>query len=635
MKESDPSTQEKNQTSKSVIDTSKMSEGQRAALEITEAARNTNIKETSFVADLFMGRWRPDKMFPYQPEPPEQKAEADAFLEKLKTFLNEKVDADLIDRTGEVPQEVLDGLAELGAFGIKIPKEYGGLGLSQSAYCRASTLLGSHCANLFALLSVHQSVGVPQPLMLFGTEEQKKTFLPRVAGGEISAFALTEDKVGSDPARMETTADPSDDDDHFILNGEKLWCSNGLKAGVIIVTAKTPPVEIKGRKKEQITAFVLDMKTPGIEIICRCHFMGLRALYNGVVRFTNVRIPRENIVAGEGRGLKVALTTLNAGRLSIPASCVGLSKRCITISRSWSKNRIQWGSPIGEHSAIADKLRRIAANTFAMEAMISLTARQVDQDKNADIRLEAAICKMWGTEKAWESIDHTLQLCGGRGYETQKSLQDRGEIPLPIERMMRDARVNTIFEGSSEIMRLFIMREALDPHLKAGGAVVNSQLPMGERFKAALKAFGFYASWYPKQWLPSGGNLPPETHKKISRHMGYVAKQSRRMARRLFHKMALIGPSLEKRQVLLGRFADIGADLFVISASCAYASWLLKEQNSEEESILRILDDACLLAQERINQSFAGIRKNSDQHGYEVAQEVMDEKFTWMENGIS
>ena len=530
----------------SVIDTSKMSEGQRAALEITEAARNTNIKETSFVADLFMGRWRPDKIFPYQPEADEKKAEADAFLAKLKTFLNDKVDADEIDRTGEVPQEVLDGLAAIGAFGIKVPKEYGGLGLSQSAYCRASTLLGSHCANLFALLSVHQSVGVPQPLMLFGTEEQKKKFLPRVAGGEISAFALTEDKVGSDPARMETTAELSEDGKDFIVNGEKLWCSNGLKAGVIIVTAKTPPKEVKGRKKEQITAFVLDMDTPGIEIICRCHFMGLRALYNGVVRFTDVRIPRENIVAGEGRGLKVALTTLNAGRLSIPASCVGLSKRCLSISRSWAKNRIQWGVPIGKHSAIADKVRRIAANTFAMEAMIAITARRVDEDKNADIRLEAAICKMWGTEKAWESVDHTLQLCGGRGYETQKSLEERGEIPLPVERMMRDARVNTIFEGSSEIMRLFIMREALDPHLKAGGAVVNTQLPMADRFEAALRAAGFYGIWYPKTWLPSGGGLPAGTHENVSKHMRYVAKTSRQMARKLFHQMALIGPTLEK-----------------------------------------------------------------------------------------
>lgn len=629
------SSQEKDTSAQDTIDTSKMSDGQRAALEITEAARITNIKENSFVADLFMGRWSPDKIMSYEPESAEQKADADAFIAKLKTFLNEKVDADLIDRTGEIPQEVFDGLTEIGAFGIKVDKKYGGLGLSQAGYCRACTLLGSHCANVFALISVHQSIGVSQPLMLFGTEEQKQEFLPRMTSGEIAAFALTEDKVGSDPARMESFAELSDDGENYILNGQKLWCSNGLKASVIVVTAKTPPKEVKGKKKEQITAFVLDMKTPGIEIICRCRFMGLRALYNGVIKFTDVKIPKKNIIAGEGRGLKVALTTLNAGRLSIPAACVGISKRCIKITRSWSANRIQWGSPIGKHAAIADKVRRIAANTFAMEAMIAITSRQVDKDKNADIRLEAAICKMWGTEKSWESIDHTLQTCGGRGYETQQSLTDRGETPLPVERMMRDARVNTIFEGSSEIMRLFVMREALDPHLKAGGAAVNTQLPVSTRLKAATKAFKFYATWYPKQWLPKGTNLPDGTHKKIVKHMSYVSKTSRSMARKLFHKMVIHGPSLEKRQVLLGRFADIGADLFVIAAACSYSSWLLEQKDADKESILRILDDACFIAKERINESFSGIKKNKDQHGYDIAQEIIEDKFTWMEEGMT
>src|SRR5208337_3809385 len=220
----------------SLIDTSKMSDGQRAALELTEAARETEQKP-SFIGGLFMGSFDPPAAYPAQST--EDRDQGDAFLQKLEKFLHDKVDPDEIDRTGEIPEPVIEELAKLGAFGIKIPRQYGGLGLSQTNYCRAAMLLGSYCGNLTALLSAHQSIGVPQPLILFGTEEQKRRFLPRVAGGEISAFALTEMKVGSDPAKMETHAEPTPGGEAFIINGEKLWCTNGTKAKVIVVMAKT------------------------------------------------------------------------------------------------------------------------------------------------------------------------------------------------------------------------------------------------------------------------------------------------------------------------------------------------------------------------------------------------------------
>lgn len=611
---------------------SKMNEGQRAALQVTEAARESH-DDLSFVAQLFMGNWAPGKLYPVTEVDADEKTRADKFLADLAAFLKAHVDPDEIDRTGEIPDAVLAGLARLGAYGIKVPRAYGGLGFSQTTYCRACQLIASHCVNTFAHLSIHQSVGVPQPLMLFGTEEQKQKFLPRVAAGEISAFALTEGGVGSDPARMKTTATPTEDGEAFLLNGEKLWCSNGTRAGLAIVAAQTPPKLVDGKPRTQITTFVVEANSPGVEVVQRSQFMGHRAIYNGVLRFTNVRVPRANIVGGEGRGLKVALTTLNAGRLSIPASSIGVAKRSLQIAREWGKTRIQWGVPIGQHAAVAEKIRRIAAHTFAMEAMLIATSRIVDRDKHVDIRLEAAICKMWATEKAWSALDDLMQIRGGRGYETVESLRARGETPYPVERMMRDARVTTIFEGSSEILRLFIMREALDPHLKIAGVALNTERPWRERLASAAKAAGFYAWWYPKQWLPFGGAAPTDMHPRLAAHFGDVAALSRRLARTLFHQMVKFGPKLEKRQVLLARLADIGADLFAIAATCAYAQKLLREGEAEAK-LCTLVDDFVAQARLRIRQNFAGIAHNADQHGYELTQQVLAGEHTWIERGI-
>ncbi len=606
-------------TPASVIDTSKMSPEQRAALELTEAARE--VTREGFAGGLFMGKFDFDALCPYPQQSAEARDQGDAFIERLGTYLKEKVNPDEIDRTGEIPDEVFEGLAKLGAFGIKISTDYGGLGLSQTNYCRAAMLLGSYCGNLTALISAHQSIGVPQPLILFGTEEQKRRFLPRVAGGEVSAFALTEPKVGSDPAKMETYAEPTPDGQHFIINGEKLWCTNGVKAGVLVVMAKTPPKD--GRS--QVTAFIVNTDTPGVEIVRRCRFMGLKALYNAVVRFHDVKVPRENIILAEGKGLRVALTTLNTGRLTLPAGCTGFAKRCLEITRKWAAERVQWGAPIGKHAAIADKIARMAAEIFAMEAMTFYTASLVDKDKHADIRLEAAMCKLWASERAWEIIDSTMQIRGGRGYETAESLAGRGEEPIPVERMLRDCRINTIFEGSSEIMRLFIAREALDPHLKVGAPVLNTQLPGRVRLRAAMKAATFYAGWYPKQWLPfaSGEHL----HPKLARHVRWGERTAHHLARALFHVMARFGPKLEREQVLLGRFVDIGTELFAIAATCSRA------QSLGDAKSISLADYFCRLARLKIDSLFEGLHHNADRSGYKLAQEVMSGDYEWLEQG--
>jgi alkylation response protein AidB-like acyl-CoA dehydrogenase len=610
-----------------VIDTSKMSAGQRAALELSEGAREASQAERGFVGGLFMGRCQMEQIRPYPAQSGEDRDQGDAFLGQLRNFLAEHVDPDEIDRTGEIPDEVIAGLAKMGAFGIKISPEYGGLGLSQTNYCRAGMLLGSYCGNLTALLSAHQSIGVPQPLILFGTEEQKRRFLPRVAGGEISAFALTEPKVGSDPAKMETHAEPTGDGAHYILNGEKLWCTNGVKAGVIVVMARTPAPA--GKTRGGITAFIVDMDTPGIEVTHRCRFMGLKALYNAVVRFTNVRIPRENILLAEGKGLRVALTTLNTGRLTLPAACTGLAKRCLLVTRRWARDRVQWGAPIGKHAAVAEKLARMAAQTFAMESMVFYASSLVDRDKHADVRLEAALCKLWATERTWEIANETMQIRGGRGYETAQSLAARGEEPVAVERFLRDCRINTIFEGSSEIMRLFIAREALDPHLKVGAPMLNTQLPMKARALSAARAAIFYARWYPRQWLPAAHGTKG-LHPVLARHVRNAERASRRLARRLFHAMAKHGPKLEREQVLLGRFVDIGTELFAMLASCSRAQQMLEQ----ESNVLPLVDYFCLTSMSRVEELFRALGRNADRKGYKLAQEVMEGRLEWLERGV-
>ena len=616
-----------------VIDTSKMSQAQREALELTEAAR-TVTGYRSFAGDLFMGRFELDHVYPFPLQPAADVEAGQSFLAELNRILKHEVDADKIDADGEIPDALIDRLAKLGAFGVKVPKEYGGLGLSQTNYCRAAMLLGSVDGNLTALLSAHQSIGVPQPVKLFGTEAQKKKYLPRVARGEISAFALTENSVGSDPAKMTTRAEPTPDGTHFVINGEKLWCTNGVKAGVIVVMARTPGEVVNGKEKNKITAFIVEMNTPGVEVVTRCHFMGLRALYNGVIRFTNVKVPRENIVGGEGRGLKVALTTLNTGRLTIPAGCVGLMKRCLGFAREWAAERTQWGQAIGKHAAIADKIARIAANAFATEAMTMLTAALVDRD-HADIRLEAAMCKMFGSEAAWRAVDETMQIRGGRGYETAQSLKNRGEQPVPIERMMRDARINLIFEGSSEIMRLFLAREALDPHLKVAGGALDSRLPAGKRAAAAMKAAAFYAKWYPGLLLPGGG-VPSDFTSTFKPALGYVSKTSRRLARTLFHAMAKHGPKLERQQLTLGRIVDIGTELFAITATALYADALVKRRDEQypRAEIEQLVQSFVADARARIAASFAALAHNNDGRNYKLTQALLEGRHRYLRAGI-
>jgi alkylation response protein AidB-like acyl-CoA dehydrogenase len=604
---------------------------ERDAREVAEAAREKEWVKPSFVRELFLGNLRTDLLHPIPDPEPEAQKRGEQFMAAAREFLENEVDALEIEKTGKVPEHVIEGLRKLKAFGMKIPREYGGLELSQTMYGRAIAMIGSYSSALSVLLSAHQSIGVPQPLKMFGTPEQKKKYLPRFVNGQISAFALTEPDVGSDPARMEASAEPTEDGQAYILNGEKLWCTNGPIADVMVVMARTPAKE--GRKRRPITAFIVEADWPGVEVEHRCEFMGLRGIENGLMRFTNVRVPKENILWGEGKGLKLALITLNTGRLTIPATCAAAGKWCTRVAREFAAQRVQWGAPVGKHDAVAQMLGEIAAGAFAMEAVAEVSAALADAE-DYDIRLEAALAKMFNSETAWRISDLTMQIRGGRGYETAASLRNRGEPAIPVEQVMRDLRINLIFEGSSEIMRLFIAREAVDPHLQKAGKFIEPEASVGEKARDVVGLGAHMTRWYAgnvagwSRW-PRHGEFGD-----LADHIRWAERRARKLARALAVAMGRYGARLEKRQSVLFRMVEIGAELFAISAACAYAVKKVG-QNGADRGPVTLADLFCRHARRRIDETFDRIFDNDDVRTYKVAQEVLEGRHAWMETGIN
>jgi alkylation response protein AidB-like acyl-CoA dehydrogenase len=603
---------------------------EKKAREVAEAARETEWTRPSFAKGIYLGSFDLSLIHPYPRAAAEDAARGEDFLARLREYC-ETLDGARIERDAQIPDDYLAGLAELGVFGMKIPEAFGGLGLTMSYYGQALMLIGSVHPSMGALVSAHQSIGVPEPVKMFGTQEQKERFLPRCAAGAISAFLLTEPDVGSDPARLATTATLTEDGSAYVLDGVKLWTTNGVIAELLVVMATVPKRE---GQRGGISAFVVEADAPGVTVEHRNAFMGLKGLENGVTRLHQVRVPVENRLGREGQGLKIALTTLNQGRLSIPALCTAAGKWCLKIAREWSAERVQWGRQVGRHEAVATKLSFMAATTFALESVLDLSAQLADAGAN-DIRIEAALAKLWSSEMSCLIADELVQIRGGRGFETADSLAARGERAVPAEQVLRDLRINRIFEGSSEIMRLLIAREAVDAHLSAAGDLAVQDADLGQKARAAVKASGFYAGWLPK--LVVGKGTVPTSYDEfgsLARHLRYVERSSRKLARQTFYAMSRWQAKLEYRQAFLGRIVDIGAELFAMAATCTRAEMIRAEDPARGSAAYELADTFCAQSRVRVEALFDRLWHNTDAKDRHLASNVLGGEYTWLEAGV-
>ncbi|MGN9769052.1 acyl-CoA dehydrogenase family protein [Micromonospora sp. SD12] len=542
----------------------------------------------SFGKELLRGRLRIDLLDPLPDAGID--ADAEAFLARLRAFCTDKVDGRLIERDDRIPDEVVEGLRDLGAFAIKLPREYGGLGLSGVCYHRALMIVSSAHSSLGELLGAHQAIGLIQPLRLFGTDAQKRELLPRCVR-EISAFALTEPDIGNDPFRMRTTATPTDDGG-YRLDGVKLWTTNGTIAHLIVVMALVPPSE---SGPGGMSAFVVEADAPGVTVEHRSSFLGLRGLENGVVRLHGVRVPQGRRIGPEGQGLQVALAAQDTGRLSMPAVCAAAAKWSLKIAREWSGVRVQWDRPIGEHEAVAGKIAYIAATAFALEAMVEVSGRHADAGL-LDTHTEAELAKLFASEQAWRVADELLQIRGGRGYETAESAAARGERGVPVEQLFRDLRVGRIFDGSSEALRVFVATDAL----------ADEEETPGER---------------------SAPVTPPPGFGDLAGHLSFVDATSAELARHLADGRQRWGEAVAERQLFLGRVVDVAAELYAMTAACVYARAL-------GGTAPELADAFCRQSRQRVAELRRRLRDDTDGDDVALARRVLGGDFTWLEEGV-
>jgi alkylation response protein AidB-like acyl-CoA dehydrogenase len=600
----------------------------------------------SFMAGLYDGHPDFDLLLP-PPERPEEKAAGDAFCKQIESFLVHHVDPEEIERQAKIPDEVIQGLFKLGAFAMKIPKEYGGLGFSYTNYGRVLTLIASWSNILALTVAVPQSIGIAMPILLFGNEEQKKKYLPLVAREAISAFALTEPMTGSDAANVQTEAVLDATGTQYLVNGEKLWCTNGPIARYVTLIARVPARRIeregktewlpvpggKGAEDRVHSAFILDMAGPGVTVRQRCQFEGCRGIENAHITLQNVPVPADQLIGDIGKGLKYAWTILNVGRgISIPAICLGMAKQAWQPTLDRANHRRTFQKVLAERQTQQIRIGDMAGHLFAMEAMSMLVWHLADQHRY-DIRIEAAVAKIFCSEHTIRFLRDAQIIFGGMGYETAQSKQQRGEPAFGVEQLVRDAEMYRIGEGATDILRPFIVREALSRHVDRSKAFYADQSSRLERVRQATKLGLFYLPWYVRQWrtrtLPDRREL---THPQVLPLLRYVERTSRRLARRILYAMVRFQASFRDEQLVQTHIEAIGEDLLAIIATALYAE--RQTRLDGHTTVWELVDSFCAGAMRRIERHFSELGRGEDYLAAQIGTQALKGYYPTLSDGI-
>jgi alkylation response protein AidB-like acyl-CoA dehydrogenase len=583
-----------------------MAVDQEKQMREAEEILGDRLQSIGFAKGLFFGQFLGEQL-PAYPVPHDSDA-VDNRVEQLREFCQQRVDPIAIDREARIPDEVVQGLGELGVLGACLPPEVGGLGLSQAEYCRLLEVLGGHCGSTALFVNAHHSIG-PRAIVLFGNPEQKSKYLPQLATGEwISAFALTEPEAGSDAANVQTTATPTDDGKGFLLNGQKRWITNGGIAQVLTVMARTP---VPGSKETKITAFIVTPDMPGFQVVeTRMEKLGVRGTATSRLAFENMFVPRENILGQLGKGLRVALTVLDFGRTTFGASCTGAAKFCVAGAAAHANQRVQFEKSLGEFELVKEKLAHMEAGAFAMEACTYQTAAIIDAAVG-DFMLETAMLKVFSTDVLWRIINDTFQIHGGMAYFTDE----------PWERMLRDARINMIGEGANDVLRAFIALVGMrDVGLEMEGVLDALLNPFGKR----IAKLGRFAGRELGTLLvgPAIAVRDPQFERPAER-LSRTLKSFGASVKRL---LATYQKEILDRQYQLARASDVVTEIYVSVCVLRRMETIIRDHHGDDAAKARLLATGnyyLQTAERRMRQNLAAMWDNDDAETTEVANRLL------------
>lgn len=598
-------------------------------VEIVEELRNEKSADNLF-AGIFNGDPPFDSVFSDWPEPSrEEIGKRDKLVGELTDFLVKKVDPYLVDSTSSVPMEVFEGMARLGLYGIKVPEQWGGKGLSQTSYVEALSVAASWCSAIVIVLSADNTIGCKFPVMYYGTDDQKDKFLPELIKWP-TGFCLTEKDAGSDASNIRTHAVRVRWEGivGYEITGEKWFTTNGIlddgrclaKYLAVVARIVDNPSELEDtRKKACYGLFIVPTDTKGVDIGTTNNFVGMRGIHNSNPRFNKVLVPAFNLIGGEGSGLKIAFESLNTGRIAIAKGCIGVSKQALNVSRWWAAKRNQLGGPLEDKELVRDKLVYASTNILAMEAMTQYACRTFDNGQ--DVRLEAAASKTFASEKAWQIVDNMMQIRGGRGYETWQSLSRR-ELTPPDELMWTGARPNRIFEGSNEIMVQFIFREGTDKYIKAGLPMMSKNSSVGEKLGAVLKMAGYYFETFSVNSLL---DVDADIDDRSVRYLKFIGQRSAELARKIITKSAKYQSKLAVKQLMMDRFSRIAINLGAMTLACAFAEKLDREQPGHD--YVKLADLFCRAMTKEVEDLFEALDHNDDEDRYKVSKRLLNGDF--------